>query len=71
MEGTGLTDEVFNDMVRPQAVIDIDESFGLGWDITKKLSNEEYALMHSGHDLAIRLPPTLISRRRRNCCLGL
>lgn len=64
MKGTGLTDEVFNDMIRPQAVIDEDESFGLGWDITKKLSNGEYALMHSGHDygthtIIILLPKSL------------
>jgi CubicO group peptidase (beta-lactamase class C family) len=50
MNGTGLTEEVFKDMIRPQSKINNNESFGLGWDIIKDLSNDEYALMHDGHD---------------------
>jgi len=65
LKGTGLSDVVFNDMIRPQAVIDEDESFGLGWDITRMLSNGEYALMHSGHDSGSHTIVILIPRSQR------
>jgi CubicO group peptidase (beta-lactamase class C family) len=65
LKGTGLTDVVFNDMIRPQAEIDEDESFGLGWDITRKLSNGEYALMHSGHDSGSHTIVILIPKSHR------
>jgi hypothetical protein len=52
-------------MIRPQAEIDEDESFGLGWDITRKLSNGEYALMHSGHDSGSHTIVILIPKSHR------
>jgi hypothetical protein len=48
-------------MIRPQSIIDKYESFGLGWGITKELSNGEFALIHGGddagsHTIVILLP---------------
>jgi CubicO group peptidase (beta-lactamase class C family) len=61
MNGKGLSEDVYNDMIRPQSTVSEYESFGLGWDILKDLSNNEYALMHDGddegsHTIAILLP---------------
>jgi hypothetical protein len=48
-------------MIRPQSAVSKYESFGLGWDIMKDLSNGEYTLMHDGdddgsHTIVILLP---------------
>jgi CubicO group peptidase (beta-lactamase class C family) len=61
MKGTGLTEDVYNNMIRPQSAVSKYESFGLGWDIMKDLSNGEYTLMHDGdddgsHTIVILLP---------------
>ena len=53
MNGTLLTEEVFNDMVRPQVEMP-KYSYGLGWAILKDLSGGEYALIHTGHDDGIQ-----------------
>ncbi len=61
MNGKGLSKDVYNDMIKPQSTVSKYESFGLGWDIMKDLSNGEYALMHDGddegsHTIVILLP---------------
>jgi CubicO group peptidase (beta-lactamase class C family) len=50
MKGTGLTDEVFDDMIKPQSKVSEYESYGLEWEIMADLRNGEFALMHDGHD---------------------
>jgi CubicO group peptidase (beta-lactamase class C family) len=50
MKGTGLKEEVYNDMITPQSKVSEYESFGLGWDIMKDLRNGEFCLMHDGDD---------------------
>lgn len=61
MNGKGLSEDVYNDMIKPQSIVSKYESFGLGWDIMNDLSNGEYVLMHDGdddgsHTIAILLP---------------
>jgi CubicO group peptidase (beta-lactamase class C family) len=43
MKGTGLSDKVYNDMIRPQAEVSEDNAYGLGWFIQQNYSNGEYA----------------------------
>lgn len=65
MEGTGLTTEVFNEMIRPQAKVNKNESFGLGWDIIANLSNGEYTLFHTGSDAGTRTAIILLPKSGR------
>jgi CubicO group peptidase (beta-lactamase class C family) len=65
IKGTGLTQDVFNDMVRPQAIVNKNQSFGLGWLIIKDLSNGEYALFHDGSDNGTRTAVILLPKSKR------
>ena len=65
MNGTLLTEEVFRDMVTPQARVGKYESFGLGWDIMNDLSNGEYILFHTGSDPGTRTAVILFPVSRR------
>lgn len=61
INGSGLSEDVFNEMIRPQSTISEHEFFGLGWGIMKELSNGEFALIHGGddagsHTIVILLP---------------
>jgi CubicO group peptidase (beta-lactamase class C family) len=51
---TGLSEAVFNEMIRPQSAIKEKITMGLGWEILPNLSNGEYALIHSGSDMGVR-----------------
>lgn len=64
MNGTWLTENVFNEMVRPQ-VERPKYSYGLGWAILKDLSNGEYALLHTGHDDGIQTIVILLPKSKR------
>ncbi len=65
IDGTGLTKEVFNEMVTPQVKVGKYESFGLGWDIMNNLSNGEYILFHTGSDAGTRTAVILFPQSRR------
>jgi CubicO group peptidase (beta-lactamase class C family) len=65
MKGTGLTEEVFNDMIRPQSTVSEYESYGLGWDIMKDLSNGEFTLMHDGDDYGAHTIVILLPKSKR------
>ena len=65
MEGTGLTKEVFNEMIKPHSKVSKNESFGLGWDIMANLSNGEYTLFHTGSDAGTRTAVILLPKSGR------
>lgn len=50
LKGTGLTKEVYNDMIRPQAVVKENVAYGLCWYIKQNYDKGEAALTHSGGD---------------------
>ncbi|MEO5563057.1 MAG: serine hydrolase domain-containing protein [Chitinophagaceae bacterium] len=54
MYKTGLTDIVFNDMIKPQSTMKEGHHMGLGWELIENLSNNEYALIHSGADRGVK-----------------
>ena len=61
INGFGLPEIIFNDMVKPQAIIKKNDYMGLGWEILDSIGDNEYALVHTGSDkgvktLAILLP---------------
>jgi CubicO group peptidase (beta-lactamase class C family) len=65
MDGTGLSREVFNEMIRPHSKVSKNESFGLGWDIITNLSNGEYTLFHTGSDAGTRTAIILLPKSGR------
>jgi CubicO group peptidase (beta-lactamase class C family) len=65
MEGTGLSKEVFNEMIKPHSKVSKYESFGLGWDIMANLSNGEYTLFHTGSDAGTRTAIILLPKSGR------
>lgn len=61
INGGGLPDALFREMVKPQATFKPNAAMGLGWEVHTKFPNDEYALIHSGadkdvHTLIILLP---------------
>lgn len=54
MNGGGLSDSLFADMVRPQVEVKKHYYRGLGWGVVKDLPNGEYALEHGGSDIGVR-----------------
>ena len=64
MNKSVLTENVFNEMVRPQ-VERPRYSYGLGWAVLTDLSNGEYALLHTGSDEGIQTIVILLPMSKR------
>lgn len=69
MKGTGLSDEVYNDMIRPQAEVSEDKAYGLGWFIQQNYCNGEYALTHGGSDAGAATMVILLPESKRGIIL--
>lgn len=65
MEGTGLSEEVYKDMMRPQAIVREDGAFGLGWYIQQNFYKDEFALMHTGSDQGVATKVILLPESKR------
>ena len=50
MKGTGLSKEIYKDMIRPQAFVRENVAYGLGWYIKQNYYKGESALTHTGGD---------------------
>ena len=48
MNGAGLSQNLYDDMLKPRVVVNEHLSWGLGWQILTGLPNGEYALEHGG-----------------------
>ncbi len=48
MNGAGLSEKLFNDMISSQVEIKKNVDQGLGWEVIRNLPNKEYALVHEG-----------------------
>lgn len=65
MNGTGLSEEVHEDMLRLQAIAKPNEGFGLGWYIKLDFLDGEYALMHTGSDAGVAAKVILLPESKR------
>ena len=65
MNGSGLTEEVYEDMLRLQAIAKTNEGFGLGWYIKQNFYKSEFALMHTGSDAGVAAKVILLPESRR------
>ena len=65
MNGSGLTKEVHEDMLRLQAIAKPNEGFGLGWYIKSNFYKDEYALIHTGSDAGVAAKVILLPESKR------
>jgi CubicO group peptidase (beta-lactamase class C family) len=67
IKGAGLSQKLYSDMMRPHVAIPKSEglSYGLGWVVTKDLSNGEYALLHRGGHQGVRTIVILLPKSKR------
>ncbi len=50
LQGAGLSNELFQEMVTPQISVKEGLDFGIGWELATDLTNGAYAIMHSGSE---------------------
>jgi CubicO group peptidase (beta-lactamase class C family) len=70
MNGAGVSNKLFNEITRIQVHFDTlamhkDEGMGLGWEVIRNLSHEEYALTHNGSDAGIATIVLLLPNSKR------
>lgn len=65
MKGTGLTKEVYQDMLRLQGISDEKGGFGLGWYIVKNFNKGKYAITHTGSDAGVATKVILLPETKR------
>jgi CubicO group peptidase (beta-lactamase class C family) len=64
--GAGLPPALYADMTKPQASVQPDVDYGLGWKVYEKLDgNGEYALQHTGGDDGIKAIAILFPKSKR------
>ncbi|MGD1947293.1 MAG: serine hydrolase domain-containing protein [Croceivirga sp.] len=61
----GLTDEVYNEMIKPGAEFREGVAFGLGWLVFEDLDNGEYALLSAGSDQGVNAIILILPKSRR------
>ncbi len=65
MKGSGLTEEVHQDMLKLQGISDENGGFGLGWYILLNFYNGEYAIIHDGSDAGVATKVILLPESKR------
>jgi len=69
LKGTGLTEEIYNDMIRPQAIVRDNVAYGLSWYIKQDYCEGEYALTHTGGDPGVCTKIVLLPESNRGIVL--
>ena len=65
MKGAGLTKEIYNDMIRPQAIVRENVAYGLGWYIKQNYYKGESALTHTGGDAGVATKVIILPKSKR------
>lgn len=65
MNGTGLTEEVHQDMLTLQGIANEKGGFGLGWYILLNYHKDEYAIIHDGSDAGVATKVILLPESKR------
>ena len=50
INGAGLSENLFQEMIKHQIKLKDNDFFGLGWEILTDFKNDEFALLHTGKD---------------------
>jgi len=65
MNGAGLSQELYNDMIKPQVILNKYLGVGLGWRIVSHLPNGEYTLQHGGNNSGVKNMGILLPESKR------
>jgi len=65
INGAGLSQNIYNDMITPQVKLKEHYGRGLGWEVIKDLPNGEYVLEHSGSDAGVKTIFVLSPKSKR------
>ena len=65
LNGAGLSDRLFKEMVKTQAEINPNLQQGLGWRVVNNLPNGEYAIQHGGNDIGVAALLLLLPKSKR------
>ena len=65
MNGAGLSQSLYNDMIKPQVNLNEYLGVGLGWKIVSHLPNGEYTLQHGGNNNGIASMGILLPKSKR------
>lgn len=65
MNSTGITSTVYNEMITNQAPLQNNRAWGLGWRLIKGLTNDEYALVHTGGNPGLNTIVILLPKFKR------
>ncbi|WP_298545634.1 serine hydrolase [uncultured Aquimarina sp.] len=64
LNGAGLPESLFNDMMTPQVKVKENLFYGLGWEVIPELSNGESVIMHSGDENGIKTFVVLLPKSK-------
>lgn len=65
INGAGLSEILYNDMVSPHSKIKEHHSYGLGWEIISDLPNGEYTLGHGGNNKGYKTKGIILPESKR------
>ena len=65
MNGAGLSQQLYNDMIKPQVNLNEYLGVGLGWKIVSHLPNGEYTLQHGGNNSGVSSMGILLPESKR------
>ncbi len=65
MNGAGLSQKLYNDMIKPQVNLSEYLGVGLGWKIVSHLPNGEYTLQHGGNKSGVKTMGILLPKSKR------
>jgi CubicO group peptidase (beta-lactamase class C family) len=65
INGAGLSDKLWQDMIQPHSTMTPNAFLGLGWELHKDFPNGEYALIHSGSDEGVKTLVILLPKSKQ------
>jgi CubicO group peptidase (beta-lactamase class C family) len=65
MNGAGLSQKLYNEMIEPQVKLNEYLGVGLGWKIVNHLPNGEYTLQHGGNNNGVKNMGILLPKSKR------
>ena len=64
-QGAGLSQKLYNDMIKPQVNLNKYLGVGFGWKIVSHLPNGEYTLQHGGNNNGVKTMGILLPKSKR------
>ena len=65
MNGAGLSDELFADMISDQTCVKPQQHFGLGWLVDENIGQGEFAITHGGDDKGVHTIVFMLPKSRQ------